>query len=454
MTNKALLIAASSHVLFAASSCAVATVARADTPVLVQQQRVVTPVSSLTLEQKRLLVISKQDLERHLPKKFEPLPLRGPAVPPSLDWRNNNGNFVTRVKSQSGPTCGPFSYAAAVESKVLIASKAPGADVDLSERVMTAPWGASSNDFVMQTGLPLEQCLPFDPPGATPCQGWGRATAKIDMVRSYFQPTVEQIKLLLSQYGPVVAFMEVYDDFFDYRGGIYRHDPSRNHSGSHFVLVVGYDDAGRYFSGKNSWGETFGERGFFRISYDEVRNEKASDFGRFVTAFGNAILPLADALDTPGAQWSTGGTGVWWAVAATDAVSGMAAASSDLDAAGSASWLATQDIFFLVPSHLSFRWRIAPGAQSVGRPDEPPPPTLTRVRVKLLVDGTPAAELSFIGPWQSRTVPVPAGKHRFEWIAEQGSGIGRSGRALLDDVRIVSAQVPRLGGAPAALKAP
>ena len=56
------------------------------------------------------------------------------AAPPAIDWRNNNGNWLTPVKDQQ--TCGScvsFATAATVESRVRIACRNAGMDVDLSE---------------------------------------------------------------------------------------------------------------------------------------------------------------------------------------------------------------------------------------------------------------------------------------------------------------------------------
>ena len=42
--------------------------------------------------------------------------------------------------------------------------------------------------------------------------------------------------------------------------------------GGHAVLLVGYDDREEYFIVKNSWGPTWGEAGYFRIAYTQVKN--------------------------------------------------------------------------------------------------------------------------------------------------------------------------------------
>ena len=62
-----------------------------------------------------------------------------------------------------------------------------------------------------------------------------------------------------------VAFM-VYDDFFDYAGGVYRHTWGQ-YLGGHCVALFGYDAEG--WLCKNSWGPEWGEDGWFRIGFGE-----------------------------------------------------------------------------------------------------------------------------------------------------------------------------------------
>jgi len=70
------------------------------------------------------------------------------------------------------------------------------------------------------------------------------------------------------QRGPVAAIFSVYEDFVHYTGGIYSHVTGRFIE-THAVSIVGYNDDEKYWICKNSWGEKFGEKGYFRISYGQ-----------------------------------------------------------------------------------------------------------------------------------------------------------------------------------------
>jgi hypothetical protein len=60
----------------------------------------------------------------------------------------------------------------------------------------------------------------------------------------------------------------VYNDFFSYTSGVYRH-VSGGVAGGHCVCAVGYNDAGGYWICKNSWGTGWGQAGYFNIAYGE-----------------------------------------------------------------------------------------------------------------------------------------------------------------------------------------
>ena len=87
------------------------------------------------------------------------------------------------------------------------------------------------------------------------------------------------MRLELVNNGPIAVGFEVLNDFLNYKGGIYRHTGLTDKFNpwvvtNHAVLVVGYGiEAGvPFWIVKNSWGEDWGEQGYFRIlrGVDEV----------------------------------------------------------------------------------------------------------------------------------------------------------------------------------------
>uniref|UniRef100_A0A1V1WBX6 Putative cysteine proteinase n=1 Tax=Superstitionia donensis TaxID=311983 RepID=A0A1V1WBX6_9SCOR len=104
-------------------------------------------------------------------------------------------------------------------------------------------------------------------------------------------PQEDLIRQEIFNYGPVQATFKVYNDFFLYKGGVYRHtnlsdgkpEAYRLH-GWHSVRIIGWgiDRTGRrpvkYWLCDNSWGRLWGEDGYFRI----IRGEDECDIEMFI----------------------------------------------------------------------------------------------------------------------------------------------------------------------------
>ncbi|XP_007904950.1 tubulointerstitial nephritis antigen-like isoform X2 [Callorhinchus milii] len=102
----------------------------------------------------------------------------------------------------------------------------------------------------------------------------------------------KEIMKELMENGPVQALMEVHEDFFVYRSGIYRHVPvmagaPENHRrhGTHSVRITGWGEQltangemSKYWIAANSWGRNWGEGGYFKIA----RGENECDIEMFI----------------------------------------------------------------------------------------------------------------------------------------------------------------------------
>ncbi|KAJ8709054.1 hypothetical protein PYW07_008880 [Mythimna separata] len=81
----------------------------------------------------------------------------------------------------------------------------------------------------------------------------------------------DEIKAELVKNGPIQAAFTVFGDFTEYKSGIYIHTHGYE-VGRHSVRIIGYgvEDGKDYWLVANSWGEIWGEHGFFKIkSYQE-----------------------------------------------------------------------------------------------------------------------------------------------------------------------------------------
>jgi C1A family cysteine protease len=261
-----------------------------------------TSISRLSPEERRM----RLGLDESAVSDFSPdtaiIPMVT-ATPPTLDWRNINGvSYITPVKNQgSCGSCWAFAVTGALESQVMIDSA--GMPMDLSEQILLSCSGAGTcsggssakaSDFIRDTGLPVESCFQYSGTNnscSNACADWQSATYSVMAwhAASTSAATVEDLKNALYAYGPVVATMYVYNDFYYYRSGVYTYT-SGAYLGAHAVLVVGYDDENQCFIVKNSWGSGWGEAGYFLIAYSEMTG---------TSRFGYSVLVYDGYADTP-----------------------------------------------------------------------------------------------------------------------------------------------------------
>jgi hypothetical protein len=198
------------------------------------------------------------------------------ATPPAgLDWRDNNGNWITPIRDQGNcGSCWAFASAGILEFLVKKAKKIQ-TDFDLSEQTLVSCSGAGDCDggyqddaaqFLKKTGIPRESCFPYSATDekCKPCSGWMSKAVKILSWRAYSNRTKAVLEAAL-QDGPINSYMEVYSDFYSYRSGIYKRTAGAAYKGGHAVIIIGYNDKEGYWICKNSWGTDWGEDGFFRI---------------------------------------------------------------------------------------------------------------------------------------------------------------------------------------------
>jgi len=79
-------------------------------------------------------------------------------------------------------------------------------------------------------------------------------------------PDAESIAAGIMAHGPVEAAFDVYSDFENYAGGIYKHTTG-SQLGGHAIRIVGWgvEKGTKYWKVANSWNKYWGEDGYFRI---------------------------------------------------------------------------------------------------------------------------------------------------------------------------------------------
>lgn len=205
------------------------------------------------------------------------------TAPASYDLRNVGGkNFITPIKNQrSCGSCVAFGTIAAVEGTQRVKRNDADFQVDYSEAQLfychaaaqgrncnNGWWCDPSFEAFKTLGVVDEACFPYTPGDqqCALCSDWQNRVTKISAWRKL--TTATEMKTWLSTNGPVAACFSVYDDFYSYQSGIYRH-VTGGLLGGHCVCAVGYNDADQCWICKNSWGGNWGESGFFRIAYGD-----------------------------------------------------------------------------------------------------------------------------------------------------------------------------------------
>lgn len=231
------------------------------------------------------------------------------SAPAAFDWRNSEQLIVTSVKDQGFVgTCWSFSTIGNVESVWAIQTKqnavslAPEFLVDCDGSADEAAKHADCSVFggwpylayqylIDRGGVPSESAYPYcagtgecypcmegpvqlcGPPPYTcerertqTCQTWTSFTSKIS---DWFQVDASEpaVTSALASTAPLSVLLDASGLQF-YKSGVYNPRACSATELNHAVLLVGYNATtdGAYYSVKNSWSNSWGEDGYFRIS--------------------------------------------------------------------------------------------------------------------------------------------------------------------------------------------
>jgi len=217
-------------------------------------------------------------------------------LPAQLDWRRVGGkDFTSPVRNQARcGSCVAFAALGALETQLNIAAGKASLDLDLSEQDLFARIGGCDRgsmpflalSTMKSTGVPDESCFPYasgrlgkDQSSSLSCKDRANRVIKITGSRSV---SASEAKKAL-QNGPLMTTMTVYEDFMLYTGGVYQYVTGKA-LGGHAVTIVGYDDAAGAWIVRNSWGEGWGEGGYFRIKYTDKSGVGSSNHALTVSS--------------------------------------------------------------------------------------------------------------------------------------------------------------------------
>jgi cathepsin L len=207
-------------------------------------------------------------------------------IPESIDWREKNA--VTHVKNQGNcGSCWSFSSTGSVEGAWAIKNNQL---YNLSEQMLMdcsddygnkgCQGGLMDNAFkyIIDNGLCDERGYPYGGDHERCQSAQCNRVVHISDYSDVRENDEKVLKRAVAQQPISVAIQANLSSLHFYKAGIYQ-DPECGDGLDHGVLIVGYGhDLFRgldYWIIKNSWGDTWGEKGYFKM----LRNYKGSDSG-------------------------------------------------------------------------------------------------------------------------------------------------------------------------------
>lgn len=215
------------------------------------------------------------------------------ALPDHFDPKEKWGNCIQPVRNQQKcGSCWAFSAAETLGQRFCISSNGTRNDVLSPQDLVSCSalnFGCNGGNLALAwaylwwSGITTDACFPYVsgdghvPSCPSKCPGKSGVDLKQDKhYASKIYPLwvdlpshrITGMKQDLYEHGPIQAGFSVYEDFIQYKGGVYQHT-SGDFLGGHAVVIEGWGKDStsglEYWLIKNSWSETWGEKGYFRM---------------------------------------------------------------------------------------------------------------------------------------------------------------------------------------------
>jgi len=197
-------------------------------------------------------------------------------LPETKDWREEGA--VTEVKDQGQcGSCWAFSTTGTIEGAYFLKT---GQLVSLSEQNLVdctntnagcdGGWQYLAMNYVIENGgIDTEESYPYETRQDSCRYTAENSGAAVSTYRYITQGSEDDLYNAVGSIGPVaVSIDDAHDGFQFYTSGVYNEYNCAQNSPVHAVLVVGYGSTGGfdYWLVKNSWGASWGDKGYIKMA--------------------------------------------------------------------------------------------------------------------------------------------------------------------------------------------
>ena len=212
-------------------------------------------------------------------------------IPESFDSREKWKNCIPKIYDQgSCGACYAISVSTAFSMRYCIRN-------ELSEIINFSPQnlinclsGCKGEfpdiawNYLNNSGITTDNCLSYKGDGNicdSKCDFNNIKFNKYYAGKTKFLEDENEIKKEILTNGPVTSMMYLYNDYFNYKSGVYIHNNKyQNVLGFHSITLMGWgiEDGVKYWLIQDSYGESKGENGFIKIKIGDDCGAGASAF--------------------------------------------------------------------------------------------------------------------------------------------------------------------------------
>lgn len=211
-------------------------------------------------------------------------------IPDNFDTRQNWPNCVSKIYDQK--TCGAcyaMSTAAAFSMRFCIKNNISQIIHFSPQNLINCLSGCNGEfpdiawNYINENGITSDKCISYKNEAndcRTKCDSYNDNFIKYYSGETKFLEDEISIKKEIMKNGPVTSMMNIYQDYYNYKSGIYSHSGGNNILGFHAITIIGWgvENNIKYWIIQDSYGTSKGENGYMRIKIGDESGAGATAF--------------------------------------------------------------------------------------------------------------------------------------------------------------------------------